>query len=93
MAKIQEKLLTLLAQELNDIWKTLRVTVDESNRDLPRELRRCILQYLEEEDVTSREDKGMSLLLQLNDQIGKLKEKNDGRYVFQPQQMVTRHHL
>lgn len=48
----------------------------ESERDLPRKLRRRILQYVEGEEVTSQEDEGLSVLLQLNDKIDELKENN-----------------
>lgn len=77
VAEIEEKLLTLSASELNDICAALSLTVDMSERDLPRKLRRRILQYVEGEEVTSREDEGLSVLLQLNDKIDELKEKND----------------
>lgn len=69
---IEEKLLTLSASDLNDICTALGLTVDENDKELPRKLRRFILQYLEGDDVVSREDEGMSVLLDLNDKIGDL---------------------
>ena len=78
VAEIEEKLLTLSAPELTDVCSTLNVTVDESDRDLPRKLRRLILQHVESKDVTGLEDGGMSLLLKLNDKLDELKEENDG---------------
>lgn len=77
VAEIEEKLLTLSASELNDICAALSLTVDMSERDLPRKLRKRILQCVEGEEVTSQEDVGLSVLLQLNDKIDELKEKND----------------
>ncbi len=77
VSEIEEKLLTLSASELNEICEALNLIVDKSERDLPRKLRRRILQFLEGEDVTSQEDEGMSVLLQLKDNIDELKKKND----------------
>ncbi len=77
VSEIEEKLLTLSASELNDICAALNLIVDKSERDLPCKLRRRILQFLEGEDVTSQEDEGLSVLLQLNDNIDELKKKND----------------
>jgi len=76
MAEIEEKLLTLKAPELNDVCSELSLTVDGCDKDVPRKLRRQILQYVEGKDVISREDEGMSLLLQLNDRIDELKDKS-----------------
>lgn len=66
--------------------------MDEGDRDLPRKLRRLILQYLEGEEVTSQEDGGMSLLLELNDTIDELKKKDDGSDKSQPKQIAPPHH-
>lgn len=88
VAEIEEKLLTLTASNLNDICWALSLTVETSEKDLPRKLRRNILQYLEGEDVISQEDEGMSLLLQVNDKIEEIKGKSDANTVFQPQQIA-----
>lgn len=64
-----EKLLTLKAPDLNDVCAALGLTVEERDKDLPRKLRRLILQYIEGEDIISLEDEGMSVLLELNDKI------------------------
>lgn len=48
VAEIEEKLLTLKAPELNDVYAALGITVDEHYKGLPRKLRRLILQYIGE---------------------------------------------
>ena len=78
LAEIEEKLLTLSAPRLNDVCEALSVIVKESDKDLPRKLRRLILEYLESEDVTSQEDEGMTILLTINDTIDEIKGKRDG---------------
>lgn len=92
MEQIEEKLHTLSAPELNEVCAALDLVVDESDRDLPRKLRRLILQCLEGKDVTSLEDEGMSLLLSLSDQIDELKKKNEGKTDTQPKQAASEHH-
>lgn len=56
------------------------------------ELRRHLLQCLVRENVTSREDQGMSLLLELNDKIDEVKWKNTNSNQSIPQQMAQEHH-
>ena len=73
VAKIEEKLPTLKAPDLNNVCAGLGLTVDRRDKDVCK-LRRQILQYIEREDVMSREDKGMSLLMQLNDLIEEQRE-------------------
>lgn len=75
VGEIEGKLLTLLASDLNDICAALNVDVEESEKDSARVLRRRILQYLEGDDVTSLEDAGMSVLLDLNDKIDDVKRQ------------------
>lgn len=86
LAEIEETLLTLSAPELTDICETLSINVNESDKDLPRKLRRLILQHLEGDDVTKLEDEGMSLLLKVNDQLGEIKDKRAGKDDLQPTQ-------
>lgn len=82
VAEIEEKLLTLKASDLNELCATLSLTIHKDDTDIPRKLRRQILQFIEGEDVISREDEGMSLLLELNDRIdeltGKMNECGEG---------------
>lgn len=92
LEEIEEKLLTLLAPDLNEICAALSLAVDESEKDLPRKLRRRILQYLEGEDVTAREDEGMSLLLELDDKINEVKQKRCESNAPLSQQVVQEHH-
>lgn len=89
---IEEKLLTLTAPELNHICRALSLTVEKNDKDLPRKLRRHILQYLEGEDVISQEDEGMSLLLRVNDKIEEIKGKIDDDGVAQLQQIAQVRH-
>lgn len=91
--EIEEKLLTLSAPDLNDICAALSLAEDKNEKDSPRMLRRCILQYLEGEDITSREDEGMSVLLELNDKIDEVKQKNIESNESFPQQVVQERHL
>lgn len=91
MEEIEEKLLTLSAPELSDICTVLGLAVDESYRDLPRRLRRIILQYLEGDEVTSLEDEGISVLLKLNNNIDELKHKN-GDDASESGEMFLQHH-
>ncbi|CAI5672713.1 unnamed protein product [Oreochromis niloticus] len=93
LEEIEEKLLTLLAPDLNEICAALSLAVDESEKDLPRKLRRRVLQYLEGEDVTAREDEGMSLLLELDDKINEVKQKRCESNAPLSQQVVQEHHL
>ncbi len=72
VAEIEEKLLTLKAPDLNDVCEALSLTVDERDQDVPRKLRRLIIQYIEGEEIISREDEGISVLLELNDKIDEL---------------------
>lgn len=83
MVEIEEKLLTLLAPQLNDVCA---VKVNESERDLPRKLRRLILQCLEGNDVTSMEDRGMS-------ELNGIKEKNAENNEPQAKQTALQHRL
>lgn len=92
VAEIKEKLLTLKASELINVCATLSLTVDEHDKDLPRKLRRFILQYIEGEGIISREDEGMSVLLELNDKIDELKEKFEDSDELLPQNAVQEHH-
>lgn len=89
----KEKLLTLSTPQLNDICVTLSVEVNESERDLPRKLRRLILQCLEGKDVTSLEDGGMSLILELNGKIDEIEDKNAENNGPQAKQTALQHRL
>lgn len=51
VAEIEEKLVTLKAPDLNDVCTGLSLTVDRRDKDVPRKLRRQILQYIEGGDV------------------------------------------
>lgn len=75
---------------LNHICAALDLDVDKN--DSPRMLRRHILQYVEGEGVTSREDEGMSLLLDLNDKIDEVKKRNGESKESLPQQVVQESH-
>jgi len=66
--------------------------VEKSDKDLPRKLRRQILQYLEGEDVISQENEGMSILLQGNGKIDEIKGKVDNNGVAQLQQTARECH-
>ena len=92
VAEIEEKLVTLKAPDLNDVCTGLSLTVDRRDKDVPRKLRRHILQYIEGDDVISREDKGLSLLLELNDKIDELIEKSEEIDEFSPKKVVEDHH-
>lgn len=71
---IEEKLITLPVLRLVELCtETLRIAINDKDKDSPRKLRRLILQHLEGDDVTSLEDEGMSLLLEINDKIDELK--------------------
>lgn len=61
---------------MNDICAALGLAVDTNDNNSPCKLRKHILYYLEEEDVTSQEDEGMVLFLELNYKIDKVKLKN-----------------
>lgn len=68
------------------------LAVDENEKDSARILRRRILQHLEGEDVTSLEDEGMSVLLDLNDKIDAAKKENGKSNESVPQQVVQEPH-
>ncbi|KAL7842136.1 hypothetical protein SRHO_G00238250 [Serrasalmus rhombeus] len=89
--EIEEKLLTLTVSELNGICTALDLTVEKNDQDSPRKLRRHILHYLEGEDVISREDGGMTMLLQLNDQLDEIKEKSGTSVESQSVQLAQEH--
>lgn len=84
VGEIEGKLLTLLASELNDICAALDLDVEEREKDSARVLRRRILQYLEGDDVTSLEDGGMSVSLDLRDKIDDVKISKHNEPVPQP---------
>ena len=86
VAEIEEKLLTLKAPDLNDVCAALSITVQERDKDLPRKLRRLILQYIEGEDIISLEDGGMFVLLELNDKIDALRELKITGQIGEPNQ-------
>ncbi len=92
VAEIEEKLLTLKTPELNTVCSALSLEVDKRDRDLPRKLRRLILQHVEGKDLTSQEDEGMSVLLGLNDLINELKVKLEDCNELSPENAVPEHH-
>lgn len=69
VTEIEEKLLALKEPDLNNVCAALDLRVEEHNKNLPRKLRRLILQFLKGGDIISKEDEGMSVLLELNDKL------------------------
>lgn len=56
LTEIEEKLLTLKAPDLFDSCVEIGVVVGKKDKAVPRKLRRLILQCVETEEVTSREE-------------------------------------
>lgn len=75
VSEIEEKLLTLSGPDLNYICPALDLAVDQNEMGSARIMRRHILQFVEGDAVTSREDEGMSVLLHLNNTIDEVKKK------------------
>ncbi|MGH0182395.1 UNVERIFIED_CONTAM: hypothetical protein FKN15_009407 [Acipenser sinensis] len=92
LTEIEGKLLPLGLDELREICKLLNITVKEDEgapAKTPRFLRKLIIAYLEGDDVINLEDEGMSVLLELNDQLDCLRRESGANTETSPPQAVN----